>query len=349
MKNKKPEKKLKYRPTTDGTVPIYRKKKKRKLTTQGKIIILCGVLLLALVATGVALYNYLFGSMNRTNISKDHSELNIDDSFFNKYKDSDIANIAVFGDANKDNTHLSDTIMIVSLDMKNKNIKITSIARDTLVPIDGYGKTNKINAAYNKGGALLAIKTINQNFKMNIEDYVTINMTNLSKVIDKAGGVTVTINEAERVMANGIMDELTPKSAKIQKSGAVNLTGDQAVAYSRIRKIDSDYARMQRQRNVLQSLFSKALKLNPIDLANTIHEFMPMVETSLSNQQILYFAQILANKHAELIEMSFPNKTTKLNPNYKINGIDYVIYDLPTASQQLHDFIYNNVKLEVLK
>lgn len=326
------------------------KKKKKKLSVKTKVLILCGIILATIIIFIVFLFFYLTYGLKQTNLDRDFSNLGINNSLYNQSKDKNIINVALFGidTRTNSNTGLSDAIMIASIDQFNGRIKLTSIARDTMVPIDGHGKTNKINAAYSYGGAQLAIKTLNQNFGLDIQDYVTVNFNQLSKVIDTAGGVTINITEDERIMANGIMFELTRNSPKIAKSGNVLLTGDQAVAYCRIRYIGTDTARMERQRTVLQALLDKAKQLNPIDLANTIHTVMPMVETSLSFDKILNYSGILTNKNLEFIQMAFPNSKTEyaLHPNDTVNGVWYFIYDLDVAKTQLRNFIYNNIKTE---
>lgn len=335
---------------TDINTEDKKPKRKKKLTTKAKILILCGVILAAIVAFVIVLIIYLFGGLNHTDINRDFSNLAVDSSAYNASKDKKIVNIALFGIDSRTNSNkgLSDAIMVATIDRNKGTIKLTSIARDTMVAIDDHGKTNKINAAYSYGGAELAIKTLNQSFGLDIQDYVTVNFSQLSKVIDTAGGVTVTIAEDEKNMANGIMDELTPKSAKIKKSGTVLLTGDQAVAFCRIRYIGTDTARMQRQRTVLLALLDKTKNLNAIDLANTIHTFMPLVETSLSYDKILDYSTILTNKNLQLVEMAFPNSKTDYakKPNDTINGTWYFIYDLDVAKVQLHNFIYNDIKID---
>ena len=115
-----------------------------------------------------------------------------------------VINIALFGiDAR--NLHASransDSIMILSIDSAHKKIKMTSVMRDSLVPIEGRG-ARKINAAYAYGGPELAIKTINQSFNLNIRDYATVNFSGMADIIEAMGGIEVDLTEADRQDAN---------------------------------------------------------------------------------------------------------------------------------------------------
>jgi len=323
--------------------------RKKKKSVKKIVITLVAIMLVSLIAMGFVIWKYLFGGLTQTEITKDFSELGIDSSRAEQTQDTGVVNIALYGIDSRTNTNkgLSDAIMIATVDKKNGDIKLTSIARDSYVSIEGHGKT-KITEAYSYGGSVLAIKTLNQNFDMDIKDYVTVNFYQLANVIDSAGGVTINITEAERVMLNGIMDEVTPKAKKVAKAGDALLMGNQAVAYCRIRYIGTDDARTQRQRNVLQALFSKAKGLNAVDLAKVIHETMPMVETSLSYEKILDMAKILTNKDVEMKEMAIPNSQIKVATGNValINGKWFYIYDLDVAKKQIYDFIYNDIRVE---
>lgn len=125
-----------------------------------------------------------------------------------KYKDLDVTNIALFGvDSREDNDiGRSDALMILSIDRVHNKNKITSIARDTYVTVDGYGQT-KINHAYAYEGPELAIKTINENFDMNIQGFVTVNFSQLAEIIDYLGGINIAVTEEERQVSNRLIQE----------------------------------------------------------------------------------------------------------------------------------------------
>ena len=335
------------------------KKKKKKHAVRNKIIILFSILILTLASLGFFIFNYLFGGLTQTKIAKDFSTLGIDSSRAEQTKELKVINIALYGVDSRSNTDtgLSDAILVASIDIAKGKIKLTSIARDTYVSFttpSGVPIKTKITEAYSIGqtkktkGAELAIKTLNQNFNLDIQDYVTVNFSQLAKVIDSVGGVTVNLSVAEKNMANGIMNELTPKEKKITQTGAVLLNGNQAVAYSRIRKIDSDDVRAQRQRNVLEQLFLKAKNMNMVEIGQLVHTVMPMVETSLDYSQIMDMAAIFKNSNVQLQQMAFPNSQSNAahGDAAMVDGKWFYIYDLNVAKRQLYDFIYNDIKVD---
>ena len=142
-------------------------------------------------------YNY-----NSSFEDKPNEELGISSEAADK--PTEIVNIALFGLGSRTKTSfkgVSDSIMVLSIDKLHNKIKVISFARDSLVNIDGYSPY-KINSAYSKGGALLAIKTLNQNFGLNIRDYATVNFTGMADIIDAVGGVEIAMTNSERRDAN---------------------------------------------------------------------------------------------------------------------------------------------------
>lgn len=264
-----------------------RKKDGKRMKTRNKVFLSIGLVVLVLLGTCVGLFFHYFGGLDTQELST--SDLDVNTDLNGKYGDQDIVNIALFGldTRNNDDSGRSDAIMIASIDFGRGKIKLTSIARDTYVTIPGYENKTKINHAYAYGGPELAIRTLNYNFQMNIEDYVTVNFEQLASVIDAAGGVDITITEAERVSANKNIREISSTEPLIQQSGTVHLTGAQAVGYSRIREIGGDDARTSRQRTVLNALFDQAMNLSWTSYPGLIREMIPMVKTSLGYDDIL--------------------------------------------------------------
>ena len=185
---------------------------------------IAGILIFVLVGATVFYGNYLLNKIDKVEIDKENVGITEEvEEKLSQYDDK-ITNIALFGiDAEDGGVGRSDSIIIATLDFHNKKLKLTSIMRDSYVDIDGYG-TDKINHSYAFGGAELAIKTLNQNFNLNIEDFVAVNFTTMPKIIDKIGGITVDITSEEVSYIQGI-----------ESAGTYNLTGDQALDYSRIR------------------------------------------------------------------------------------------------------------------
>ena len=299
------------------------------------VYVLIALILLALIAfaTVYGIYNSF-----RTDINEDN--LGISSETQDKYGDSDIVNVALFGVDTRDEDSFSgrsDTIIIASVDKKNNVVKLTSILRDSYVAIEGH-KNQKITHAYAFGGAELAIKTINQNFGMNITDYATINFYKLADAIDILGGIDIEVTEAERKHLNDIGDDENPDFNYLDEAGTVRLNGEQAVVYARLRKIDSDVARSNRQRKVIEALIVQAKKVSPAEYAEMVRTMMSLCETSLSFSEIMSFAPMIT-KDITIQTLTIPgDEENAIGGMY--DGAWVWRYDLSEATQHIHEFIY---------
>ncbi len=299
------------------------------------------LLVLCLAAFGVV-YGIYSGFHNKI----DEGELGISTEIVDKYGDTDIFNVALFGLDTRDENSFSgrsDSIIIVSIDRKNNTVKLSSILRDSYVSIDGH-KDQKICHAYAFGGAQLAVKTLNQNFNMNITDYVTVNFAKLGQAIDMLGGVDLDVTERERVHLNDIGDDENPNFPYLEQSGHVHLTGEQAVVYARLRKIDSDVERSNRQKRVLEALLVQARKVSPSKYGELLKTGMSLCETSLSFSEIMSFAPMIkADLRIEMINIP-GDEENAIGGTYE--GAWVWRYDLQKASEHLHLFIYGEVPPE---
>ena len=287
------------------------------------------------------MFFYYFGGLKTTYLTSDTSQLGIDSQVIENTEKKDITNIALFGvdSRDHDDTGRSDAVMIMSVDKIHGKIKLTSIARDTRVYISDQYSYDKIAHAYAYGGPEMSIKTINQNFNTNIKEYVTVNFDQLATVINSLGGITLTITEEERISANENIAALGT-GTPIRQSGTVLLTGEQAVGYARIRKIDSDSMRAQRQRNVLNAIFEKMKGKSSLEYAEFVRQLLPNVETSLDYGDLMGLATIMFGP-VTMEEMAFPNDNSNARGGiFYSDGAWYYEYDLDVASQQLHQFIY---------
>lgn len=310
----------------------HKSKKKRKAIL---IVVSCFLVLMALMLLAM---QYMFGDLAIQTLNPD--ELGINKKLSELY--DDVKNIALFGVDTRDPENMegrSDSIMVVSVDRKNNTIKLTSLLRDSLVPIEGYGK-DKLNHAFSYGQAPLAIKTINQAFELDIEDYVAINFQGFSKVIEEIGGIEMEITEAERKQINIYANRDGLQAPKLESAGVVTLNGAQATAYARIRKIDGDDGRANRQQKVLEKLLQELKTIPKSQYPALIKTVMSLTETSLSVDQILAFAPMLLNDPS-LERNMIP--TEKDNPdNARHNGMWVWKYDLEAAAKRLHSFIYES-------
>lgn len=158
----------------------------------------------------------------------------------------------------------ADVIMIITV--KESEIKLTSILRDTYVYIKGYGN-QKLNAAYRLGGKELLVSTINANFKTKLSHTIVTDFSNTADVIDKFGGVTLQIDRGIHQYVNGYIDEQASLKGvsllPLTRTGTIKMTGDQALAYARVRVAGTTYddqSRVERQKDVTKAVLNFAIQ-----------------------------------------------------------------------------------------
>ncbi len=249
---------------------------------------------------------------------------------------SNVHNIALFGvDQESGSVGRSDTMIILSVDRDNGKIKMTSLARDSLVPIEGHGE-EKLTHSWAYGHAKLALKTINQAYGMNITDYVYVNFEEFIEVINYIGGVEVHVNQLELEAINYTPDE----SKKLPGTGVHRLTGQQALIYARCRK-DSDKNRTARQREVLIAMYEQVRKQPISKLPDTLKKVLKLCHTTLSADEIMDLAKWAVLEAPTIESLSLPNSQLKPWQGVldRAHGWVYV-YDLDAAKKVLYNFIY---------
>lgn len=236
----------------------------------------------------------------------------------------------------------TDSMIVLSVNLATKEAKMTSFMRDTWVDIPGHGH-NKLNAASVYGGPALTIETINKNFGLNIEDYALINITGMADIIDVLGGLDMDVTEAERKALNKGLFDLSSMSGmeQLQESGEnVHLNGNQAVAYSRIRKIDSDYVRTERQRYVLTKIAEKLQSTNnAATIVGVVSSLAPYVETSLDLGELMTLAYVgLQLDMSTVGQLRLPADGTFDSGNY--DGVWCIKPNFKKNRSILNEFIY---------
>jgi len=255
--------------------------------------------------------------------------------------------------------------MVLSVNTETKTVKIVSIMRDSLVKIEKKSGTsyNKINSAYASGGPELAIKTINQNFGLDISEYATVNFYGMAEIIDAVGGIDVELTEQEVSTNhvdgfNGLVErqckkfKKNPKKYYIRTAGKHHVNGIQAVAYSRIRKFrniwgtNNDFGRTDRQRYVMEQLFNKALTLPKSQYMKLVKALIPYTETSLSYSEIMGLAFDVLLKSPKFEQTRMPMSEYQMQaPSIPRVG-SCVYYDLDFAKKLLRAFFYENITPE---
>ena len=255
--------------------------KKYLISNKGGFLKVLGIfLLIILILLGLALgagYAILTDKLSSMDyVEIDESSIHVNSGVDEKLKD--YRNIVLLGvdsqDGSFSNTR-SDCIIIVSINKKTNDVNLTSVYRDTYVQIDGHG-LDKITHAYAYGGPELAMSTLNKNLDLNITEFVTVNFETVKTVVDSIGGVTIKVTDAEATQISGL-----------SSGGTYTLNGEQALAYSRIRKIDSDYQRTERMRTVIEAVFDKVKTLGVSELSNFVDTILPLISTNLSSNEII--------------------------------------------------------------
>lgn len=241
----------------------------------------------------------------------------------------------------------SDVIIILSINPETKSMKMSSIMRDTYVNIEGKGM-DKINAAFALGGPQLAIKTINQNFAMDIKDYFNVDFFTAAKIIDALGGIEILVKEAEVPYLNNYLQEISGIDnipvKPVTSAGMQKLNGKQAVAFTRIRAVGrGDFERTERQRTVLVALFHKMQGSGTTMLPVIMTQVLPFLETSLPSMELFNIGGMLISSKNKVLEQArFPLDSS--SKGVRINNTYYLQADLPKTTEALHNFIYNGIK-----
>ncbi|MCD7868745.1 MAG: LCP family protein [Clostridiales bacterium] len=251
----------------------------------------------------------------------------------------------------------SDTIIICSINNGTKDVKLVSIYRDTLLNTDAVGETyNKANAAYAAGGATQAISMLNTNLDLNITDYVVVDFSAVTKVVDLLGGLDIELSYAEMVHLNNYSIEVseetgesytplelpdTPPEDQEAVYGTYHLNGVQVTSYCRIRYTASlDMGRTERQRKVLQMLMTKAKSAGISALFDIMDEVFPLVTTSISKTEIIQMLPTLLGYSMD--------ETTGFPFEYKFSDLDVGSVIVPTTLAtnvtQLHEFLYGETE-----
>jgi len=238
----------------------------------------------------------------------------------------------------------TDSIILATINTNTKSIKLTSFMRDMYVKIPNYGQ-NKINAAYAYGGADLLIKTINTNFNLNVQYYVSIDFSAFQGLVDALGGVDVEVKENEVDEINYYIKEAdwsNPNPDYISGPGYQHLSGAQALSYCRIRKVgNNDYERTERQRRVLSLLIQKARSTSVTKLPELFKTLIPYVKTNIPTTKLMnigYTAYKFGDTEIETLRIP----ATGLFREAYVYEMSVLIPQVEKNALVLQDFIYSS-------
>lgn len=242
----------------------------------------------------------------------------------------------------------TDVIIIATMNTNTKELKLTSLMRDTLVRIPGY-QENKLNTAYEKGGLDLLYETIAVNYDIRLDGCVMVNFESFEKIIDQLGGVEITLTASEAKYLNRTNYISKPQYRTVVEGKQV-LNGNQALGYSRIRKraningTNNDYGRTERHRIILDAIFEKYKSKSKLELASLMYSFLPMITTDIEGDTF----EILLNKFLEMgttkiDQLRLPADGT-FTDNVEVRGMDVLIPDWDKNITLLHNFIFGDDK-----
>ena len=323
--------------------PPKKKKKKKKVSAGKAVLIAVIAVILAVVIGASGFINSVLG------------KITYDDPTENKYisaselkSDKDITNILLIGvDARiikgeKAENSRSDSMMVISIDKKHNCIKTVSFLRDSWVYIPCIDKNQRLNASCQYGGYSGVRDTIEYNFGVKLDGYIVVNFSVFQTLVDAIGGVEMEVTEAE---AKEVTNHKKRYGNVKLKAGKYKLTGKQALAYCRIRKIDTDFMRAYRQRMVIKSIIN-GVKAQPTKLFSIANASAQYIETNLTKSQIKRLAvSAMSCLKTDMVETRVPFDGTWKYAN--INGASVITLDTEANKEKLIDYIYNKTADEI--
>ncbi len=227
----------------------------------------------------------------------------------------------------------SDSVMIFSVDRYHHKLKMISIPRDSYVRIPQFGSYAKLAYAYNWGGAAWSVGTVNQNFSLNVTDYISVDFEQLAKIIDYVGGVTVEMNDKEAYYLRGFPGVHT---------GSCLLGGETTVHYARIRA-DSELNRTGRQREVLQAVLNTVKQMPATDYPALIRYCLGSCQTSFTADNLLELALEAVQNGYTIEQYSVLNMVDYWGGKLGKEQYFYCVYDMGIASDRVYRTIYEEL------
>lgn len=328
------------RRASEPAPPENSKNKKDKPKAKSKKIKPAKIIIAVILAIILIIVAALVIIMNRVNYNDKTENTYVSESEL--VSSGGVKNVLLLGvDAragqNAEETR-SDTMMLVSLDTKHHTIKLTSFLRDTWLYIPSLGYNQRLNAACSSGGYQGVVDAIEYNYKIDIDGYAVVDFEMFKVLVDSLGGVEVEVTEAE---ANEVTNHPGVYGDVVLESGKYKLSGEQALAYCRIRKIDTDFVRTERQRTVMSSILSGAKHSGVFRLLNMAFKSAPYIETDLTKSEIMKLASMAAICiTGDIQQEKVPFEGTWEYASIKGNSV--ISIDLEANRQKIEDYIYNN-------
>lgn len=229
--------------------------------------------------------------------------------------DKSTRNILLIGSDTRtyDESGRADTVILLTINKKSKSLVLTSFMRDSYVDIPGHGK-NKLNASYRYGGAEPLMDTLEANFKVDIDDYIYVNFSSFSNIVDAVGGIELTVTDAEAEGMKPPMQEINDILGKpwgtdfLSGGGTYLMNGNQALAYARLRYVgNADFQRTERQREVVTKIFEKAKSLSITELDSFLKTCAENITTNMTKSDMYFLSlKVIAAAKYEVKSLRIP-------------------------------------------
>ena len=260
-----------------------------------------------------------------------------------------VVNILLIGEDYVDGSSRSDAAILVSIDKKNHKITLTSFLRDsyTYMNIDGQERYDKTNHSYAWGGAEKLMEVLSDNYKIKIDHYITLDFEAFVSVVDALGGVTVEVTKAEADYMN------STSNFNISSGKNVKLNGEQALYFARIRKLDGEAERTERQRRLITACLNGLRGSTLEDLQSVMNAIYPYVTTDYTEMQILTIgAEAMADDwfSYNVVSQTAPSEENRRGFNsYKTHtgNLSVWIVDYIKAARELQLSIYGKTNITV--
>ena len=325
-------------------------KDKKKYSLRNRIIIsTISIVLAVIVGVVIGYYSYV-----KSKIYAEPSEIEVKTVEKKSEEEVDykevegITNVLLVGTDARDlkESARADSIIIATLDNNNKEIRLTSLFRDTLVHIEGYGPY-KLNAAMAFGGIDLLKDTIQETYDINIDKYIIINFWGFESIIDQMGGLEIDVKDYQLDELNKYIGESTGgNDCPVTESGLQLLNGKQALSYARIRKgVGDEFERTERQREVLFKVAEKLRETKPTKYLGIMNSMLDYINTNIDLLDALNMAHTIY-KFPSLDTKQIHIPVTELADDMNYGGeIGWVfIMDRAQNTEILHDFIFNGIE-----
>lgn len=279
-------------------------------------------------------------------------------------RSSHVLNILLIGEDTREeeitDTSRADSAIIASINIDSGTIHLTSVLRDLYVyyELNGEERYGKINESASYGGMKAYINTLERYYKISIDNYAVVNFASFPKIIDALGGVEVALTQAEVYEVNNHQvryAHVTMPEAQYDEQGnpqKVLLTGEQALAYCRIRKIDSDNARADRQKTVLNELFNKMKDSGRLDAVKVVNQLSQYTKTGYTKRELISIGNLAIRDHwldYNIVTANVPSEENSLGGDkFSVSYNNWIwLADIPKDAYELQMLIYSksNIKL----